>query len=748
MKQLMIRKCVFAGSYILLAVLIELITFLTMGLGPFPEYFGLDFAVIVIFAFLLFIIPHGAGQVVFFAIMLLFQIVLSIANEALYAMSGTVFSFGMLNLVSEVTGVMDASFLNWWLLSGLFLLFAAALAGAIVLVKKVRVPKGTHTRNALVILLVAFVTAEAFGYGLYAGTYAGITASAAETDTAGLSFFYDEEILYSDQRFPAKAFQKFGTFGYNVVNASNAIRGTADSDGVTAAEVKEYFRAGAMSADAYGDNLYTGTVRGKNIVLIVIESGEWYAINRDYTPTLYAMATQGIAMTDFHARDKTNVSEALGVMGSYPSANKLEPAAVTENEMPYTLPNILRQEGYATNYFHANDGSYYHRNKIFGELYGFEHTHFLDTMELLDGYTHKSGFYDLDKDSAVFQNYAQDMMRAEDGAPFFTQMMTLTSHGKYEDLLDHGNYPYTDVPERTGERAHTLMDEAAQEKFSKACQVKGLEEYYRLIDGFPTEYIPGTTPIHEETLTERGVYTDYFLRYKRYQAAIMDLDLGVNTLVRKLDAEGELDNTLFFFYADHSAYYDQMNFLMKGVDPEENYNTDVYQVPCFLWYGGSMDLTVSPLTGITGYEAIDFTATAEPDSPLTQGTVEKFTNTYDVLPTLLHLCGYSFNTRLYHGTSFFTEDETLFVSHESGLFTDDIYFNGMNIYCRENGAWVGYDFDTAAEEGTLSESALAFLQQAEEYYAFQTMRDAVIETDYFADHDFYATEDIRYFTKL
>lgn len=72
MKQLMIRKCVFAGSYILLAVLIELITFLTMGLGPFPEYFGLDFAVIVIFAFLLFIIPHGAGQIVFFAIMLLF----------------------------------------------------------------------------------------------------------------------------------------------------------------------------------------------------------------------------------------------------------------------------------------------------------------------------------------------------------------------------------------------------------------------------------------------------------------------------------------------------------------------------------------------------------------------------------------------------------------------------------------------------------------------------------------------------
>ena len=73
------------------------------------------------------------------------------------------------------------------------------------------------------------------------------------------------------------------------------------------------------------------------------------------------MAEGGIAMTDFHARYKTNCSEALSVMGSYPSVTSLEPANVMNNSMPYTLANVLSAEGYTTNYFHINDGSYYKR---------------------------------------------------------------------------------------------------------------------------------------------------------------------------------------------------------------------------------------------------------------------------------------------------------------------------------------------------------------------------------------------------
>ena len=40
--------------------------------------------------------------------------------------------------------------------------------------------------------------------------------------------------------------------------------------------------------------IMTGSCAGKNVVLVVIESGEWYDINPEYTPTLYALASQGL----------------------------------------------------------------------------------------------------------------------------------------------------------------------------------------------------------------------------------------------------------------------------------------------------------------------------------------------------------------------------------------------------------------------------------------------------------------------
>ena len=82
-------------------------------------------------------------------------------------------------------------------------------------------------------------------------------------------------------------------------------------------------------------------------MLIVIESGEWYAINEEYTPTLYALANQGISMTNYYARDKTNHSEAMSILGSYPSQadNSIaptltDPDRLLSNDFAFSLPNI------------------------------------------------------------------------------------------------------------------------------------------------------------------------------------------------------------------------------------------------------------------------------------------------------------------------------------------------------------------------------------------------------------------------
>ena len=163
----------------------------------------------------------------------------------------------------------------------------------------------------------------------------------------------------------AKALKKFGFFGFYFMNISNAIGSLFGGDEPSEERLElsaldSYFAEGEMSSSAYGDNIYTGTLEGKNIVLIVIESGEWYGINEEYTPTLYEMATEGIAFTEYYARDKTNHSEALSVLGSYP-VNSDPATRLQDSDLAFTLPNLLGAAGYTSNYLHANTRSFKNR---------------------------------------------------------------------------------------------------------------------------------------------------------------------------------------------------------------------------------------------------------------------------------------------------------------------------------------------------------------------------------------------------
>ncbi len=732
MKKLLIKKSIFAGSYILLALLIEIITFVTMGIGVLPEHIGLDLAVILIFAFIIFVIPNSVAELVVEGLLLAVQMVVSVANEALYATSETVFSLSMLNLMKEFKGVMTASFINWGLVGGFIALFAAAVAGLIFMTVKYRTNGVTIKKERIAVMLAAFLVAECTCGLAYALVVNSLSASAeGDEDYSELSVFVDEETLYSDQLFPAKAFIKFGTFGYLVSNIGNAITQSAVSDGITEEDLDEYFAEGELSpATQYGDNIYTGSVEGKNVVLIVIESGEWYAINQDYTPTLYAMATQGIAMTGFYGRNKTNISEAISIMGSYPSSTQYEPPKVVGNvsALSYAMPSLVGEYGYTTNYFHVNTREYYSREEVFDNLYGFDNTYFLEDMDMLKGNYSKDGFYDFDKDSDIFRSYLDEFTT---GTPFYTQMMSIITHGSYEDLIDYGNYPFATTPSKAGEKSTGTMTEEEMAEFSENCTVKGLEDYYRLIDSFPTTYVEGTVAIDEEYLEETGKYSEMFLRYKRYQAGMMDLDLGVNMLVNHLIESEEIEDTMFVFYADHSAYYNQMNYALKGIDTSQSYNTDIYNIPFFIWYGGSMNLNAED-PGIAEYKTISYTATG--GGALKGGTqIDKFCSAFDVMPTILDLLGYSYNTNLYYGASVFSDERRVFVSYEAGIFTDDIYFSTINLYIRKKGEWEQYDFDELYESGNFDENQLNFLYEAVRYYTFQKMLEAVIALDYFSE---------------
>ena len=146
--------------------------------------------------------------------------------------------------------------------------------------------------------------------------------------------------------------------------------------------------------------------------------------------------------------------------------------------------------------------------------------HFLDTSPLLNGYYEKNSFYDFDRDSEMISQYLDEFTYTDGESDlFYTQMMTLISHGSYNDLVLYGDYS---------------ADWSEEEKaaFSEQCTVKDLEVYYERIDDYPVadSYINEKFALDaEKTETDEAtgeeVPTDVYLRYKRYQAGLMDLDV-------------------------------------------------------------------------------------------------------------------------------------------------------------------------------------------------------------------------------
>lgn len=76
----------------------------------------------------------------------------------------------------------------------------------------------------------------------------------------------------------------------------------------------------------------------------------------------------------------------MSILGSYPS-NSDPSTKLKEAELSFTLPNLLGNLGYTTNYFHANNKSFYNRDVTHGAggPYGFDTAHFLDDMPALEG---------------------------------------------------------------------------------------------------------------------------------------------------------------------------------------------------------------------------------------------------------------------------------------------------------------------------------------------------------------------------
>jgi len=117
--------------------------------------------------------------------------------------------------------------------------------------------------------------------------------------------------------------------------------------------------------NATNQNEYTGMFEGKNLVVFVAEAFSPMAIDKELTPNLYKLYSEGFQFDNFY----TPLFPVSTADGEYISDTSLIPKEgvwsiykINGNYMPYSYANAFENLGYSSRSYHNNSYNYYNRD--------------------------------------------------------------------------------------------------------------------------------------------------------------------------------------------------------------------------------------------------------------------------------------------------------------------------------------------------------------------------------------------------
>ena len=539
-----VSKIIKPFYFFLFAILIEMVNFLWLGfktssgaIQVFPTYAILDLAIYLIFASIIAIVPNKWGNAIMYIFFSL-QLLLSMVNATLYKVFGDIFSFDMIKLGGEAVAAFKFEFLDIWSIVLNLSILAVIITTQVLFDKKLKKEvsiKSAHTglKRVSVIGLAMIMTSLSF--------YVQSNSFADSEPTTEV--YESDQYLWDNMHLKLEAFKKFGTCGFYFKSLVDVVdnRKSLPKDEKTTIQddLKNNQVEGNESAVLYGDNL----------IVVMLESFEWYAIDPFNTPTLWDIRTKsGISFENYYSKNKTNMSEDISILGNMPKDLVMKDLA-KENllNVSYSLPNSFKKLGYQANFFHSYKKQFYNRDIVNKDI-GFENVYGIEDAEL----ENKSyDFNDWNLDSEYI-DFLMDKFIPTD-SPFMSFFTTVTTHGSYN---------------RTNERFQPYYDEYD----------KNLDEYKVWLKN-ETPYI-----YPEDTFMEKC--------FRQYKCAAMDTDKLISNILNNLKEKGLENNTTLVMFADHNCYYEDLCFHIKGTSKEDYFNIYNYNVQ-FMIYSPKLSHSVN-----------------------------------------------------------------------------------------------------------------------------------------------------------
>ena len=611
---------IYGVLFVIFAILLEIVNFVTLGIGVLPTNFGIEFAIILIIAGFIFILPTEWLKVTVTTIFLAFQGIINIINSCVFK---NLFNFTTVDMLfargGETGAVFEFDFINWGCLLASLAVLGVYIAAVVLGSKYMPRIKSKFRFSSVCYMIAVAVVIECCGLVTY-----NFLDKAYAADADSEYIYENGEYLYGSTDLKFANMKKYGFWAYYLKSIEKFVNYEELLSEEEQQELKVFLEEGKgfkYSDSEYEAEQMSGLLKDDNLLMIMMESIEWFAIDPFNTPNLYDLIyDNSMYFTEYYSRNATNFSEDISILGNVPNeyafSNILKKVGV---ETPESLPNYFKNNGYeSVNFFHDYLGEFYDRYTL-NTAIGFDKVYALSESPMENKPTKFGQFVD---DGDYVQSLIEQMLPKD--KKFFSFFTTVSTHGPYTESNDRFNIYYR------------IFDE----NYTKFCNYNEEHEL-----GY--------------VLPEMG--TKNYKILKEYKSKAMALDNAIGIIVDYLenntgsDGRKLSDSTAIVLFADHNAYYQNLSYKIKNVGKYADEKT-AYRVP----------FSIS-------------------SSKLKTGENKTFCNTYDIFPTLCDLYGFDFNSSLTHGYSVFSKDieKSMFLSSLSTIFDENVYSLDMDKYYKD-----------------------------------------------------------------
>lgn len=529
--------------FIVFAIISEIANFVRLGLGFLPTNFFVELSIILIFAGFIFLIPSKPAKLILTIALFTIQTGFNIANASLYKVCNDIITLDMVfTLGFETVDVFEFDQLDIPMIIVSLVITALFIATLILARKyapKFEVKGGRVSRASMFLAILCVFVIGVSSLKLSEMIYFPSGEQVSVVD--------NNEYYYTSMNNKWETFKKYGFWRYYINNANVFWGYDKTLEEGELKELKAYIEEGKdyknQNSMYQGVNV-SGSLQGDNLVMIMMESIEWFAIDEYNTPNLYNFINnEALKFTGYHSRNKTNISEQISLLGNV--ANEYSVKVVDNTvglDSTYSLPNLFKGEGYeSVNFFHDYSGRVYDRYTI-NKSIGFDNVYAMEDWPL--GFEPRYFGDFLDDGDYIKEMFDKFMPRDKSFYSFFT---TVTTHG-----------PYTKSNER-------------------------FEHYYQQFDANYENY-----SVYAKSqgwnAPEQGTYEYKLIR--EYKSKAMALEHAfveiMNYLETEVDGKKLKDNTTIVMFADHNAYYTDMTTLVKGIDKYAK-DKNQYNVPLIIY---------------------------------------------------------------------------------------------------------------------------------------------------------------------